>query len=245
VTATLSAEHAEAWERDGFLVWDSFVDVEVLAELRRAYDEVIERQVAAAGDRMLGGVTRQVMIPSSAHPTFDRNVVVRDAIHIGRQLFGTDEVHRSFDMLIYKPPGHPHETPWHQDMAYSGRPTAAAGTPIALESIQVWVALDDVDEENGCMHFVPGRHRDPLLEHRVASGDPESDGRLLEVVDPARDLDLATVVAAPLRAGGCTMHTQGTPHQTPPNRSADRPRRAYIFNVATRRGMRGLTGEQT
>jgi ectoine hydroxylase-related dioxygenase (phytanoyl-CoA dioxygenase family) len=192
---------------------------------------------------MLGGITRQVMIPSSAHPVFDRNDVVRDAIQVGRQLFGTEAVHRSFDMLIYKPPGHPHETPWHQDQSYSKHPTAPAGTTCSLESLQVWVALDDADVENGCMHFVPGRHRDPMLEHRVASGDPQSDSRLLEIVDPARDLDLSSVVAAPLRAGGCTMHTQGTPHYTPPNRSADRPRRAYIFNVATSNGMRGLVGE--
>jgi ectoine hydroxylase-related dioxygenase (phytanoyl-CoA dioxygenase family) len=164
-------------------------------------------------------------------------------VHIGRQLFGTEAVHRSFDMLIYKPPGHPHETPWHQDMAYSGHPTAPPGTAISLESIQVWLALDDADEENGCMHFVPGRHRDPLLEHEVAAGDPADDGRLLAITDPAAALDLSTVVPAPLRAGGCTMHTQGTPHFTPPNRSSDRPRRAYIFNVATDRGMRGLIGE--
>jgi ectoine hydroxylase-related dioxygenase (phytanoyl-CoA dioxygenase family) len=241
---SLDSHQVEAWERDGFLVLEDFLDDDVLDELRRGYDEVIDGQVHVEGDRLLGGITRQVMLPSSAHATFDRNPAVRAAVRIGRQLFGTPDVHRSFDMLIYKPPGHPHETPWHQDMAYAGRPTAPAGTPIADGSIQVWVALDDADEENGCMHFVPGRHREPLLEHRVASADPDDPGRLLELADPGRDLDLSAVVAAPLRAGGCTMHTQGTPHYTPPNRSTVRPRRAYIFNVATDAGMRGLVGEQ-
>jgi ectoine hydroxylase-related dioxygenase (phytanoyl-CoA dioxygenase family) len=149
---------------------------------------------------------------------------------------------RSYEMLIYKPPGHPHATPWHQDAAYAHSPHAPAGTPITLESIQFWVALDDADEENGCMHFVPGHHTRPLLAHRVASGAASEDHRLLVLVDPDAQLDLSRVVACPLPAGGATLHSYGTPHYTPPNRSADRPRRAYIFNVVTERGIRYLLG---
>jgi ectoine hydroxylase-related dioxygenase (phytanoyl-CoA dioxygenase family) len=201
---------------------------------------LIERAVVAEGDRMLGGITRQVMFPSRAHQTFDRNAVVRRGIRIGRQLLGTDEVARSFDMLIDKPPGHPHATPWHQDMAYARHPFAPAGSTITQESVQFWVALDDADEENGCMHFAAGSHDRPLLEHRVASGDPHDDSRLLELANPGRDLAAATIVAAPLRAGGATVHSYGTPHYTPPNRSASRPRRAYIFNVATGAAARAI-----
>ena len=233
MTTTLEEGALEKWERDGFLVIEDFVDPGDLDGLRAAYDELLEGHVRAGGDRMLGGLTRQIMVPSSAHPTFDRNATVRKAIGLGRRLLGSPAVHRTFDMLIYKPPRHEHETPWHQDHAYFGRPTAPAGAAVPLDSIQLWIALDDADEENGCMHFVPGRHTDPLLEHHVAAGDPEDDGRLLAITDPERNLELSTVVAAPLRAGGCTMHTQGTPHFTPSNRSKDRPRRAYIFNVAT------------
>ncbi|MFZ0658894.1 MAG: hypothetical protein WAM05_09260, partial [Candidatus Binataceae bacterium] len=52
--------------------------------------------------------------------------------------------------------------------------------------------------------------------------------------DPERVLDLNRAVACPLRAGGATVHNYGTPHFTPPNRSATRPRRAYIFSFANR-----------
>lgn len=231
----LAPEQVEAWHRDGFLVLERFCDDDILAELRRAYDEILSREVEAAGDRMLGGITRQVMLPSSAHPTFDRNPAVRAGIHIGRRLFEADDVVRTFDMLIYKPPGHPHDTPWHQDMAYAGRPFAEAGTPIVLASIQFWIPLDDVDAENGCMQFVPGYHTRPLLEHHVASGDPDDEGRLLALVDPSAQIDLSAAVTAEIPAGGATLHSYGTPHYTGPNRSADRPRRAYIFNIARRR----------
>lgn len=233
----LTDEQQSRYQRDGFLAIEELVDRETLETLRAAYDDVLAAD--SAGDRMLGGITRQVMMPSTAHPAFDANPAVVAATEIAEHVFGT-RAFRFFDMLIYKPAGHPHETPWHQDMSYAEMPVAPAGQPIPLDTIQFWVALDDVDEENGCMHFVPGVHEDPLLEHLVASGDPNEPSRLLALVDPQNQVDLATVVPAPLRAGGATMHSYGTPHYTPPNRSVDRPRRAYIFNIASERGLREM-----
>lgn len=94
--------------------------------------------------------------------------------------------------MIYKPAGHPHETPWHQDLGYAGMPTAPAGTPSVDGLVQFWVSLDDIDEANGCMGFVPGHHEQPLLPHVVASGEPDDPGRLLVIDDPDRYLDLST-----------------------------------------------------
>lgn len=227
----LSPDQCRRYHEDGFLGIDELVDKEGTDELRQAYDDILAGTVPAEGDRLLGGVTRQVMLPSEAHPVFHDNVALRHAFAMAQRLLETEDVTRAFDMLIYKPPGHPAPTPWHQDFAYSQVPTAPAGVPIPLKSIQFWVALDDADVENGCMHFVPGCHRRPLLEHKVASGDPDDLGRLLELTDPQAQLDLDAAVAVELRAGGCTLHSSGTPHFTPPNRSADRPRRAYIVTV--------------
>jgi Phytanoyl-CoA dioxygenase (PhyH) len=224
-------EERRRFETDGFLVFERLIDDGAVRELGAAYDQILERDVAAIGDRLLGGITRQVMMPCLSHPAFDRNPALDAAAEIAERLVGAAPV-RTFDMLIYKPPGHPHETPWHQDMSYLEMPVAPAGTAIPLDTLQFWVALDDADVENGCMHFLPGYHTQPLLPHRIAAGDPSDDARLLEIVDAPRHLDLSKVVAAPLRAGGATVHSYGTPHYTPPNHSADRPRRAFIFNLA-------------
>lgn len=233
-TRQLSPAEIEQYDNDGFLVLPEFVDQPSLEPLREAYDEILDREVEAAGDRMLGGITRQVMLPSQAHPTFDVNDALAAGMRAAQQALRHDDVVRTFDMLIFKPPGHPHPTPWHQDMSYAGSPVAPAGATIPLTNIQFWVALDDADEENGCMHFIAGQHVKPLLEHRVASGAPDDEGRLLALVDPDSQLDLSQAVCAAIPAGGATMHSFGTPHYTPPNRSAGRPRRAYIFNIAAR-----------
>jgi len=85
------------------------------------------------------------------------------------------------------------------------------------------------------MQFVPGFQAE-LLPHLVAGGAPDDDGRLLAIVDPATTLDLAAAVACPVKAGGATVHNEGTPHYTGPNQT-DRPRRAYIMNFMSPRRM--------
>lgn len=232
-SATMLLENQIAqYDRDGFLVLDQFVSRETLGSLCAAYDEVISGETRINGDRLLGNLTRQVMQPSEQHSIFRDNPAIDRARSIAQQVFN-DEPVLAFDMLIYKPPSHPHETPWHQDMAYGGTPYAPAGTQIPLSTIQFWIPLDDVDEENGCMHFIPGYHRKPLLAHTVASGNPDDPGRLLALEDPEEQLPLADAVVARLSAGGATLHSYGTPHYTSPNRSKSRPRRAYILNLAS------------
>ena len=49
-------------------------------------------------------------------------------------------------------------TPWHQDESYwLNMPDKRA--------VSFWVALQDVNVDNGCMWFVPGSHKLPLREH--------------------------------------------------------------------------------
>jgi hypothetical protein len=50
---------------------------------------------------------------------------------------------RVFDMLIDKPGGTVHETPWHQDVSYFRRPAAPKGTSTVVDDVQVWLALDE------------------------------------------------------------------------------------------------------
>jgi len=49
-------------------------------------------------------------------------------------------------------------TPWHQDGQY---------WPIRpLETVTAWIAVDRIDQGNGCLRVIPGSHRDrALLEH--------------------------------------------------------------------------------
>ncbi len=60
------------------------------------------------------------------------------------------------DQLFCKPPGNGACVAWHQDFSYWTRTTPMA-------HLTVHIALDDQSKENGCLHYIPGSHKWPLL----------------------------------------------------------------------------------
>ena len=91
-----------------------------------------------------------------------------------------------YDQFLAKPPEISSPTYWHQDEGYWGRNLWERGVPC-------WMPLHDVDESNGCMHFIDGGHRLGVLEHHPVEG-VQSD--LLTC-----DVDESRMVACPLRLG--------------------------------------------
>lgn len=231
VAMNKDARIAEDFARNGFAVVEDIADTDTLQELRRVYDGMLDGSIPCPGtDRKLGGLTRQIMMPHLHHPSFKSNAVLVRARELARHLLQVDDPEFVFSMLIYKPPGHPYPTPWHQDMAYGGMPVTPAGTALDNNAIvQFWLALDDVDETMGCMEFVPSPSINVMLPHYVISGDPADESRLLALQDPERHVDAAQVVKCPLHAGSATVHGYTTLHYTGPNRSP-RGRKAYIFS---------------
>lgn len=115
------------------------------------------------------------------------------------------------DMALLKPP-HGREKPWHQDNAYFDIPL---GTPI----VGVWIALDEVSVENGCMHLLAGGHREGAMPHFKIR-----DWQLCD-----RDMMNRVCVAVPLRPGGCLIFNGMLPHGTPRN-NTDQRRRALQYH---------------
>jgi hypothetical protein len=232
---------AKRFARDGYLSIPALGGPGCVAQLGAIYEQFLGGKVACGPfDRRLGDKMRQIMEPCRLHPAFADNEAVQNGRRLAQALLKVENPKLAYSMLIYKEPGQVNETPWHQDFAYAEMPFTPAGRDIPPDqSIQFWMALDDVDEANGCMHFLPGCQRDALHPHFVAGGRPRDDGRLLAIENPDRTLDLSRAVACPLKAGGATAHGLGTPHYTSGNRTTDRPRRAFIFNFA-RRGLDGL-----
>lgn len=203
-----------------------------VSELIAAYADICDGRIDCGSDnRMLGGQTHQVMFPSQHDARFAKHPAVAEAKRLAAAWMGWSDPQIHFDMLICKPPQHPASTPWHQDAAYGAEPFVTAGQRVFGRTLQFWLALDDVDETSGCMHFAPGVSLDAVMPHEVVgeyNGEPE---RLLQVIPSQLPADLP-VVACPLAAGGCTVHGEGTLHMTTPNHHPTRWRRAYIFNLS-------------
>lgn len=108
-------------------------------------------------------------------------------------------------------------TPPHQDNFYF-----MLDPPLALT---MWLALEDVDEETGCVRYVRGSHRGGLRPH----GRTQTLGFSQAITDFGTPADQAAAVAFPARAGDLLVHHAMTVHWAEGNRSPDRSRRALGF----------------
>jgi len=134
------------------------------------------------------------------------------------QLLGVERLRFWHDQVFWKPPLHPGVVPWHQDWSYWQRTTPE-------NHITMHIALDDTDDENGCLHFVPGSHRwDPLP---AASFGGDMDQALAHLDDTQRAA--FQPVGVHLKAGEASIHHSSTVHGSYANRS-NQPRRSVVLN---------------
>jgi len=113
--------------------------------------------------------------------------------------------------LFCKPASTGLEVPWHQDGHF---------WPIApLATATLWLAIDDVDEENSAMLYVPGSHKSQGLFPHAEQHSEES---ALNAQMLPGDVDLDNVAVDDLPAGAFSLHDVYLVHGSKPNRSARR-----------------------
>ncbi len=110
-----------------------------------------------------------------------------------------------------KDPGDEKQVVWHQDASYWPL------TPSKV--VTVWLAIDDVEEANGPMQFIPGSHRHGQIpfEHSTAE---ENNVLGQSVRSPEAYGDPPVSVC--IRAGQISIHTDLLLHGSAPNRSTRR-----------------------
>ena len=106
--------------------------------------------------------------------------------------------------------------------------------PKGTKVVGVWIALDETFPENGCMHFLPGGHKEGPIPHW--------NRRDWQICD-SDVLGKSGQVAAPLPAGGCLIFDGLTPHGTPTNKSNAR-RRALQYHYVLKGTPRISTAER-
>lgn len=121
-------------------------------------------------------------------------------------------------MLYFKPAGARGQA-LHQDQSYL---RAQPGCCLAS-----WLALDDCDEENGCMMVVPGSHEWPLLCNIPA----DTTQSFTDVTVPVPED--AEIIPCIMKAGDVLFFHGLLVHGSYPNKSARRFRRALIGHYLT------------
>jgi hypothetical protein len=165
----------------------------------------------------------QVLNPHAEIESLMRASMHPKAIQLARQALGTERITLLSTAIFAKYPLASAEDlkryiGFHQDLTYWGLEPAAA--------CSVWMAIDDVDVENGCMQFAAGSHQDGQLTH-IKGTDPEknmlSDGQAV----PKECFDQHSPVDVELKAGECSIHDGWLVHGSATNMSAHRRRCGY------------------
>ncbi len=79
-----------------------------------------------------------------------------------RHFQGGDNLLLKFSSVFMKPAKTGSATPWHQDNGLwrDGE----------TEPFNIWMAIDPATRENGCLQFLPGSHREPIVDHVLYPG---------------------------------------------------------------------------
>lgn len=219
-----SAEQIASFREHGYLVVTDAVPQDDLDELERHLDPVIANPEKLAYDWAWSAdedkENRSFRIvqssPSLVWPEIGDAAFRKWAVEFGSSLLGA-RVEFWYDQFLGKPPHNDAPTYWHQDEGYWGRNLDDKG-------ITCWFPLQDVDQNNGCMHFTDGGHLDGVLTHHSVDGI-QSD---LLTCDP----DESRTVVCPIRRGSVTFHHGKTPHMTTANNS-DGWRKAVTQHMQT------------
>ncbi|TDW14154.1 phytanoyl-CoA dioxygenase family protein [Kribbella kalugense] len=118
-------------------------------------------------------------------------------------------------MFYFKPPGARGQALHQDNMSLRTHPETC---------LAAWIAIDDVDAENGGLAVVPGSHQIELLCPEPADLAESFTGAEVPIPDGL------SKVQTKMRAGDALFFNGSVVHGSRPNTSADRFRRSLIFH---------------
>lgn len=207
--------------RDGFVVVPRFLDRDALGELRDNIERYIRDVVPGLppGQALYVDCTRPDTLKQlhrmSQDPFFEAYRTDPRWLNLAHGFLG-ERAHAHEPEWFDKPSGEPAPTPPHQDNYYFNL--------VPANVLTIWVALDPVDEENGCVRCLPGSYREGIRPHGASAVLGFSQGITnYGPEDAAREVPLC------LAPGDASVHHGLTVHRAEPNRSETRRRRAFAL----------------
>jgi len=209
------------FDRDGFIVLSDFCSPEqmreISAQLERYVREVIPRLPTEEHfyeDKTRPETLKYTRSLELHDEHFKKLFASEQFVALAELLLDGPIVGRDLSMFD-KPPRIGELTPPHQDGYYFMLEPS--------EALTMWLAVDAVDEQNGCIRYVRGSHRRGLRAHHRTTTLGFSQG----VSDYGPD-DEANAVPIIAQSGDLLIHHCDTIHRADANCS-DRPRRAFGF----------------
>jgi len=214
-------QEKQAYDRDGFVVVRQLLPADQLKELTDNLDRYVAEVVPTLSDE-------HAFYQDPAHPetlkqmqhmgvdSFFMNYSSQPVWNALAEALVGEAVEAKQPEWFNKPPGTDHATPPHQDNYYFNLKPPNVVT--------IWMALDHVDDENGCLRYVPGSHLEGVRSHDATAVLGFSQG-----ITDYGALEEAKEVPLHLAPGDVVAHHGNTIHRAEANRAATRNRRAFAM----------------
>lgn len=215
----LTEEQIRFYEEEGYVQLKGVLTPGEVEQVRTWLEEVLQITLDEAMDRVgknpeYDKVFYQKVNLWRFHEGMRQYVFSPRIAEIARRLTRSPRVRLWHDHALVKMPGDSKPSAWHQDLPYWPMNETSA--------LSCWMALDDVDENNGCMQFIPKSHRWGRFPP-INLVNPQN---LFAYVPEPETKDFTPAVMR-MKAGDCTFHNGLTFHYAGPNKT-DKPRRAMI-----------------
>jgi phytanoyl-CoA hydroxylase len=211
----------EQFDRDGFVIVRQLLPPGELTVLRRELD------------RYIGSVVPNLPDSDAFYVEKGRPETLKQLQHMGRDPFFRDyprhSVWSSLASTLIGEPVEGQEPEWFNKPAGTNSPTPPHQDNyyfclVPPHVVTIWMALDPVDDENGCLRYVRGSHLHGVRPHGRSNILGFSQG-----VSDYGPEDTNQEVAIHLQPGDVVVHHGNTIHRAEPNRSAHRNRRSFAM----------------
>ena len=207
----LTKNEIRSYTRNGFVVPKFRLDNSDLEKLQNATLELMQTYPHIPTE---GLVSPHIFYAGSNRPDIHSKFLeickLTPVLDIVDQLIGRDIIVWG-SRIFSKAPQTGRATPWHQDGEYWPiRPLATA---------TVWIAIDESNEDNGCLKMLTGSNRaKTLLPHQSLSGK----GAALDKEIKPELIESKYIVSVPLEPGQMVIFDVFTAHGASPNLSNQR-----------------------
>ncbi|MDA8746825.1 phytanoyl-CoA dioxygenase family protein [Litoreibacter sp.] len=221
---TDTAELLNDFERDGYVALRPLLDTGEIAALNKEIARFIRDVVPGMPEAQVyyenktDASTLKQLQRMYEHDAYFEDLMLNGPVRRIAETVLQDEVVPVNMQYFNKPPAVGQATPPHQDGYYFHLKPC--------EAVTGWLALEDVDDENGCIHYVRGSHKAEAFRPHGQTGVL---GFSQGITDFGTAKDEADEVAFPGSAGTFLMHHAKTIHRAGANQSKTRSRRALGF----------------
>jgi ectoine hydroxylase-related dioxygenase (phytanoyl-CoA dioxygenase family) len=206
----LTDQQAEQFRTDGYVLYrQPVLPAEAFARLK----DIFEGHLATASR----GDSGELDMPHQRDPRLLEFLLAGEVLDLVEPVIGPD-IGLFASAFLSKEAYSGRATPWHED-SYFWQDRFDRMDRIAT----VWLALDPVDRENGCMRVLPGSHLETGSEYDFADPDTNSFDRVVK-----GDVDESKAVDFELDANQCSLHDARIIHGATANGS---PRRRAGYTI--------------